>query len=78
MAVYVLDLRFCAVQYDDDIAACIACDLCMLTEGWRELLLLIRQQDKMSLQFVGDPALIRSQASDPHKTALNIQHFEAH
>lgn len=75
----VLDLRFCAVQHDD-IAACTACDLCMLTEGWRELLLLIRHQDKLSLQSAfhvtvclpAGPALIRSQAPDPHGKVLNV------
>lgn len=80
-----LDLRFCAVQHDG-IAACTACNLCMLTEGWREFLLLIRHQDKMSLQSAfrvtvclpGGPALIGSQAPDPHRTALNVQHFETH
>lgn len=73
---------FCAVQHDD-IAACIVCDLCILTGEWRELLLLLRHQDKISLQSafhvtvclsVG-PAVFRSQVPDPHGRALNVQHL---
>lgn len=79
-----LAVTFRAVQHDD-IAACAACVLWVLTGGWSESLLLLRHQDKISLQSAfhvsaclpGGPALIRSQARVPHGTALNVQHFGA-